>query len=214
MSEKPSRRRARRSDAEANTARIRDAALDLLARGDAPSIAQIAAAAGLSRQTVHGHFPNRATLFRALGDHLVAEAAARLDAEDLPMDPVAGLREWLTRAWQLIDRYPALLNPALFADPELSGDSLEEHEPVVGGLRQVLRAAADAGVLADDAATDWLVAAVIALGHAAGQEVAANRMSRTEGGAAFLDGALRLCLEPDTFIGLRQQPGMMPPPRS
>jgi hypothetical protein len=40
----------------------------------------------------------------------------------------------------------------------------------------------------------WIVTAVIALGHAAGQQVAAGRMSPDEAGAAYRDSVLRLVL--------------------
>jgi AcrR family transcriptional regulator len=189
--------RGRRRDAEANVARVRDAALRLLAGGSDPSMAEIAAAAGVSRQTVYSHYPSREALYDALVGHLTAETAARLAADELPADPVAGLEEWLTRAWGLIDAYPALLSPALVAHAAADGtDPVDAHEPILGGLRSVLDAAADAGVLAGDASPEWLVSAVIALGHAAGSEVAAGRMPPDEAGRAFRAGAIRLCLRP------------------
>jgi hypothetical protein len=43
-------------------------------------------------------------------------------------------------------------------------------------------------------AADWLVAATIGLGHAAGQEASAGRMSVTAAGAAFRDSVLRITL--------------------
>ncbi|MQA05643.1 MAG: TetR family transcriptional regulator [Streptosporangiales bacterium] len=192
MSEK-TRRRTRRSDAEANVARIHAVTLDLLGRGRDPSMAEIAAAAGLSRQTLYSHYPGRPALYEALVAYLVAEVAGALD-DELPADPAAGLEAWLIRAWQLIDDYPALLNPGLFAGVRRT-DVVAEHEPITGGLRRQLDNAAEHGVLAAGASPEWLVAAVIALGHAAGQEVAAGRMSSAAAGAAFRTGVLRLCLE-------------------
>lgn len=195
MSRKQVGGRPRRSDAEANTAKIHAAAVDLLGHGRDPSMAEIAAAAGLSRQALYGHYPNRHALYDDLAAGLVAEAAVVLDVE-LPADTVAGLEEWLARAWGMLDKYPALLNPALFAgitETEMAAD----HEPVTGGLRRLLASAATQGVLVRETSPEWLVAAVIALGHAAGKEVAAGRMSSTDAGAAFRTGALRLCLAPD-----------------
>lgn len=40
--------------------------------------------------------------------------------------------------------------------------------------------------------TTWYVAAIIALGHAAGQEVTAGRMTAAQAGAAFRESALRV----------------------
>jgi AcrR family transcriptional regulator len=191
--------RPRRSDATANVGRLQAAALDLLGRGSDPSMGEIAAAAGVSRQTAYSHFHSRQALCDALVAHVVAVAAEALDA-DLPADPVAGLESWLDRAWSLIDEYPALLNPALYAGSSRTSDTevMSEHEPVVGGLRRVLERAREHDLLPAGASPDWLVAAVIALGHAAGQEVTAGRMRATDAGAAFRSGALRLCLRGGT----------------
>lgn len=157
---------------------------------------EIAAAAGLSRQTAYSHFSSRQALYDALGAHLVAAAAERLDT-DLPADPRAGLEAWLDRAWGLIDDHPALLNPAVFAGGPRSpeADVMAAHEPVTGGLRRVLEQARSQDLLPRNASTEWLVAAVIALGHAAGQEVITGRMSAEDAGAAFRSSAHRLCLQ-------------------
>lgn len=192
MSRKNAGTRSRRSDAKANAVKIHAATLRLLGHGGDPSMAEIANAAGLSRQALYDHYPNRKALYGTLIAHLLAETAAVLD-DELPEDPVAGLEEWLTRAWELLDRYPALLNPALFAEITET-DVVAEHEPVTGGLRNVLANAAARDLLAPETSPEWLVAAVIALGHAAGQEVTAGRMSRTTAGATFRASALRLCL--------------------
>jgi hypothetical protein len=50
-------------------------------------------------------------------------------------------------------------------------------------------------VLDKSSPESWAIAAVIALGHAAGQEVAAGRMRRDEAGAAYRDGVMRLLLK-------------------
>ena len=41
----------------------------------------------------------------------------------------------------------------------------------------------------------WILVAVIALGHAAGQQVTAGRMSPNEAGAAYRDSVMRLVLK-------------------
>jgi AcrR family transcriptional regulator len=192
MSRQP---RSKRSDGVANVERIRLAALDLLGRAADPTMAEIAAAAGLSRQTVYSHFPTRQSLYDDLVARLVDLTAEALGKE-LPAEPAAALRAWVDRAWQLVVAQPALLNPALFAGSSRStgDDVMAEHEPLVGRLRTVLAEAARLDQLAPGASPDWLVAAVIALGHAAGQEVAAGRLGVGQAGDAFRSGVLRLCL--------------------
>ena len=67
----------RRADAERNEAAILDAAVELLGREPTASMAAVADAAGVTRQTVYAHFPSRGLLLRvavarATDDALVA----------------------------------------------------------------------------------------------------------------------------------------------
>jgi serine phosphatase RsbU (regulator of sigma subunit) len=74
--------KSRRSDAVRNRARILDAAERLLQQSSAATLADIAAAAGVSRSTVHRHFADR--------DRLVAAVAGRPRASspEEPHDPL------------------------------------------------------------------------------------------------------------------------------
>ncbi|GAA3718558.1 TetR/AcrR family transcriptional regulator [Nonomuraea antimicrobica] len=71
--------------ARARTRRaILDAALSALSKNAAASMADIAAAAGVGRTTIHRYFPERSDLLSAIGTHLlerieVATVRARLD---------------------------------------------------------------------------------------------------------------------------------------
>ena len=58
--------RAQRADARRNVAAILDAATDCLARDPETSVADIAAAAGVGRITLYGHFKTRAELVDAV----------------------------------------------------------------------------------------------------------------------------------------------------
>ncbi|WP_245931739.1 TetR/AcrR family transcriptional regulator [Actinokineospora auranticolor] len=93
---------------------ILDAAITALTADPAASLADIAAAAGVGRTTVHRYFPERADLVAAIGvlaDELVTEAAARAD---LARGPAAAAVDRLCREY--FELGPVLL--LVFNDPQ------------------------------------------------------------------------------------------------
>lgn len=95
--------RRRRSDAEQNYSRIIEAAVELLEQNPAPSVDQIATAAGLGRATVYRHFPGRSELLETARRHAV-DAAAMSAPEQHPVTspsddgaPDDGVAELLNR---------------------------------------------------------------------------------------------------------------------
>lgn len=77
--------RRRRSDAEGNVAKILRAAVDLLRAEPEAGLEEIAAAAGVSRSTIHRHFGTREDLVRAAG--LRAQQAADANETDALRPP-------------------------------------------------------------------------------------------------------------------------------
>lgn len=152
---------------------------------------EIAAAAGVSRQTVYAHYPSREALLRAMTRRVTAEVAGELGRLDLDQGSATdALMRWLDASWAMLARYPVLLTSAVVAD---GGDELDAHRPIAGGLARVLERGRRHREFDRTMPTAWYVAAIIALGHAAGQEVAAGRMTVERAGAAFRESAVRVC---------------------
>ncbi|MGW4242924.1 TetR/AcrR family transcriptional regulator [Nocardia sp. NPDC004722] len=89
---------------------ILDVALEALGKNPDASMADIAAAAGVVRRTVYGHFPTRADLVRTLTQQAVGEIVTALTEVD-PADaaPEAAWVEFIDRVWPLAHRYRILL---------------------------------------------------------------------------------------------------------
>lgn len=152
---------------------------------------EIAAEAGVTRQTVYAHFRSRRAIVDAVVERVTAEVVSALDSINSDEgSPAAALRRWLDTAWALMERYPVLLSPAMPVQP--SHEEVDRHAPVVGPLLALIRRGQRAGEFDRRLPAGWMVAATIALGHAAGQEVAAGRMTSRKAGAAFTESVLRL----------------------
>ncbi len=108
----------RRSDAQRSIDAIVSAARTVLGERLDASMEDIAAAAGVTRQTVYAHFPSRDALIAALLHAAGAETVAAIDAARLDtVPPPDALRQFLDIGWQLIRRNPYLLGPALTRNP-------------------------------------------------------------------------------------------------
>ncbi|WP_280427244.1 TetR/AcrR family transcriptional regulator, partial [Nocardia brasiliensis] len=106
-------RAKRRADAERSRADILAAATRLLADRPEVGLAAIAAAAGVTRQTVYAHFASREELLHAVIDHTTTRAIAAMDAADLDSGTAtAALLRMLDVGWQFFRKSPG---------PELRG---------------------------------------------------------------------------------------------
>jgi AcrR family transcriptional regulator len=186
------RQRRQRAEARRSIAAIMDAAVALLGRQPDASMDEIAMAAGVSRQTIYAHYPSRDALLQAVSRRITDEVAEQLGNLDLDLgSAVDALGRWVDASWSLLKRYPVLLTSAIVA-PE-GDDEQERHQPVIASLLKLIERGRRQREFDRAMPTTWYLAAIIGLGHAAGQEVIAGRMTPAKAGAAFRESVLRVC---------------------
>jgi AcrR family transcriptional regulator len=183
--------RRRRADAERSVTAILAAAVRVLGERPEASMEDVAAAAGVTRQTVYAHFASRKSLLEAVVDHFSRLTSQRLlgpDLDDLP--PVDALRHFLDASWGLLEDYPVLLH--LGGEPMAPEADHDLHRPILDRLERLVRRGQRNGDFDRKLPAGWLAIATIALGHAAGEEVRAGRMRAKPAGRAYRRSVLGL----------------------
>ena len=168
---------------------ILHAATQVLSEEPAASVEDIARAAGVSRQTVYAHFPSRDALLNAVIELATAEVTEAFEAAGLEEAPPAeALIRLLNAGWQVSARYPFLWNL-----PEVSPDEdLDRHGPVVERLHEIIQRGQESGDFDRSVPATWLIAAGMAIGRAAEDEVKAGRMTIEDATSAVHLSFLRL----------------------
>ncbi|MCQ6554070.1 TetR family transcriptional regulator [Streptomyces sp. C10-9-1] len=132
---------------------IVDAAVALLARDSGASLADVAAAAGVGRTTVHRYFPERSDLLAAIGADVLekveaATAAARLDQGPAP--------EALERLCQEYFELGAGLT-LMFDSPQLmTWSGWDEETPADRALSRLVERGRAEGTLDAELTPEWV----------------------------------------------------------
>lgn len=186
-------RRAQRADARRNVAAILDAATECLARDPEMSIAGIAAAAGVGRITLYGHFSTRAELVDAVLARTIEHADAILAATDTGGEPGDALTRLVAASWQIVHRFRNIL---LAAQRELPAGRIRGvHDPILRRVESLIERGQRAGTFRTDLPRQWLITTAFSLMHAAAEDAAAGRID--DGDAAWLIAAtLRAAFTP------------------
>jgi AcrR family transcriptional regulator len=171
------------------TAAILDAAAHALAEhGSRTNMADVAAAAGVSRATLYRYFPDREALLDALASHALADAAARLADAGLERASVEEAIERIVRALTAVgDRY------AVLAGEQVQGDPDEIERLVAAPMRAVFTRGIESGLLRQDLPAEVLLELFGGALVAALKLTQRGQLGLEEASAAaasvFLDGA-------------------------
>jgi AcrR family transcriptional regulator len=178
----------KRADARRNIAAILDAATICLAAEPDCSVGDIAAAAGVGRVTLYGHFESRAALVDAVVTRAVADTDAALDAVDLDGDPRQALARLIRATWQLTDRFGSLV---VAAERVLSPERMYEvHAGPMQRVQRLIARGQREGAFRGDLPDAWLVACLHGLIHAAAMAVASGDLS-TQDAPEFINATVQ-----------------------
>jgi AcrR family transcriptional regulator len=186
-------RKTQRADARRNIAAILDAATECLARDPETSIAGIAAAAGVGRITLYGHFKTRAELVGAVLARAIEHADEVLDATDTGGDPADALVRLVAASWQIVHPFRNIL---LAAHRELPAEQIRGvHDPILRRVRSLMARGQRAGTFRTDLPSSWLTTTVFSLMHAAAEDAAAGRIEPGDA-AGFITATLQAAFTP------------------
>lgn len=116
--------------------RILDVAIEVLGRHPNAGMGEIAAAAGVVRRTVYGHFPSRADLVLALTGRAVDEISAALDRSVATGEPADAVwADFIAHLWPLVHRYRVLVT---LRRGEFGDDIHSLLGPVEGSLAELV----------------------------------------------------------------------------
>jgi TetR/AcrR family transcriptional regulator, mexCD-oprJ operon repressor len=194
----PASVRRQRADARRNVAAILDAARRCLQRNPEVSVADIAAAAGVGRLTLYGHFKTRAELVDAVFVDTIAEADRRLDDIDLSGDPVTVIVRLISSSWLIIDQFRGLLHAA---QRELPPERIRGvHDQVLDRVSGVIERGRDTGAFRTDLPTTWLLSVALAVMHAAADDVVAGRLDAGDAGPYLVRTILAAFTAPGSAV--------------
>lgn len=144
----------------------------------------IAAAAGVGRVTLYGHFAGRDQLVEAALASAVEQSDRLLEQVDLSGEPLDALLRLVSSSWQQVDANHAALDAALAA---LGADHVRSsHDAVLTRVRNLIERGQDAGAFRSDLGADWLTAVVYSTLHTACAEVAAGRLAPDDAESAIV----------------------------
>lgn len=155
----------RRADAQRNQDAIVEAALQVMSRLPDAGLAEVAAAAGLTRATLYAHFSSREELLAAVVRRTMHLTMTLVDeAQPDQGSPTNALRRVLRASWTILGEYRGLLT---VARRTLGSEVLHAHHvPLERRLRSLILWGQHDGIFRMDLPVDWLLHVYFELVHA------------------------------------------------
>jgi AcrR family transcriptional regulator len=175
----------RRADAERNIAAILDAAVQLLGERPDASMAEIAAAAGVARQTVYAHYQSREALLAAVAARVMATTMAAIDAAKLRRGSASDALQRLTRSWWSSIEPMARVLEALTSAFPAREEMHQFHSPIIERIESLVRRGQRSGEFDAALPVQWVAGSFLALMHAAADQVSAGRMDGAQAESAL-----------------------------
>lgn len=181
----PAKSDLRKTTAQRNLAAILDAGERLLRSDREPTISAVAAEAGVSRPTVYAHFKDRRAIVEAIVESAVERAMSAVRSARPDEGPAGeALERLVAESWEHVAGDQEI---ARAAAAELSGDAMRRaHSSARAAIAGLVERGRDEGAFRDDLPTSWLVTSLLALIHAAAEEVRSGTLSRKEAGVILL----------------------------
>ncbi|MBE1605804.1 TetR/AcrR family transcriptional regulator [Actinopolymorpha pittospori] len=167
-----------RADAQRNRTAIVRATVESLGNNSDASVADIAAAAGVGRMTLYGHFKTRAELVEAALLDALDRGDEVLSRLELGGDPRKAFAALIESSWMLVDQSRALLTAA---QKELPPTRIRElHQKAEAHVRGLLERGQREGAFRTDLPVSWLLATTHVVMHGAADEIAVGRLNPEE----------------------------------
>ena len=176
-----------RADALRNRAKILTGAMTAIRKNPDASVADIAAEAGVGRQTLYGHFRTRPELIEAALLDSLERAEDVLSEVPLEGDAREAFTRLVDSSWVFVDQSRALLAAA---QKELSAARIRElHEKAEARMRGLLERGQREGAFRSDLPVSWLLTTTHVVLNGAAEEVRTGRLD-PEDAPWFIDAIL------------------------
>ena len=170
--------RTRRADATRNRDAIIDAALERLNANPTASIADISAAAGISRITFYGHFSSREKLLDAVVERTTDRIERQLSQVRTDEAPWPALERLVQTQWRLVGELNGIV---LAAEHLVPAERIHElHARPIARVHELIDAGRQDGTFRTDHSLQWQVACFFAILHGAAAELRSGRLTEDQ----------------------------------